>query len=246
MTGPAEAFRRNFDLYNRPQEVAHWASLSDLQPPEAAILSLLGGRLSKSDMLDVGVGGGRSTRHFAPRVKSYLGGDLTPSMVDACRRGFPNLAFEVCDASKPLPYSDGSFDFVLFSYNGLDYLDSSGRATALREFWRVLRPGGYLAFSSHNLNFFPALRRRRRPAWAFHPRRLAGGIQRWLRFVIHNRHVRSSPAVTEATVFEGQLGWKAPTFYIRPDRQLALLQEQGWEEIRLFPNEGGTVPAIAR
>jgi SAM-dependent methyltransferase len=40
---------------------------------------------------------------------------------------------------------------VLFSFNGIDYVDHGDRLGILREIHRVLKPGGWLVFSSHNL-----------------------------------------------------------------------------------------------
>jgi SAM-dependent methyltransferase len=50
-----------------------------------------------------------------------------------------------------LPFGDRSFDAVIFAFNGLDMIaPEPARLTALSECERVLRPGGYLIFSSHN------------------------------------------------------------------------------------------------
>ena len=53
--------------------------------------------------------------------------------------------------------ADNSYDFVLFSYNGIDHLELPERERALIEMKRVLRPGGLMAFSSHNANFLPVV-----------------------------------------------------------------------------------------
>jgi ubiquinone/menaquinone biosynthesis C-methylase UbiE len=38
----------------------------------------------------------------------------------------------------------GWFDFVLFSYNGIDFVDHAGRLQVLKEIARVLASGGDL------------------------------------------------------------------------------------------------------
>ncbi|MBF0188289.1 MAG: methyltransferase domain-containing protein, partial [Magnetococcales bacterium] len=57
-----------------------------------------------------------------------------------------------------------SFDVVLFSFNGIDYIHPySARLATLREIWRVLKPDGLFIFSTHN-NCFP---RSRDGIWPF-------------------------------------------------------------------------------
>jgi len=65
-----------------------YAKRSDLQKPERTILGELGTKLSKGSMLDIGVGGGRTTVHFAPLAKQYLGLDYSTEMVEACQSRF--------------------------------------------------------------------------------------------------------------------------------------------------------------
>lgn len=112
-------------------------------------------------MLDIGVGGGRTTLHFAPAVASYIGIDSSAEMIAACRQrfanqgfanqGFANRVFECGDARAMPQFKDNSFDFVLFSFNGLDYMPHADRLRVLQEVRRICRPGGYFCFSSHNL-----------------------------------------------------------------------------------------------
>ena len=50
-------------------------------------------------------------------------------------------------------FSDNMFDFVLFSYNGIDSFGPEDRETALKEIKRVLRSDGYFSFSTYNINW---------------------------------------------------------------------------------------------
>jgi SAM-dependent methyltransferase len=109
-------------------------------------------------VLDLGCGAGRTTVHLDRRGYDVVGVDLSEGMVARAKGLFPNIEFEVGDATE-LPFDDDEFDYVLFSYCGLDYVPSeSGRKTALREVYRVLDDGGYFAFSTHNVLYnIPAL-----------------------------------------------------------------------------------------
>lgn len=96
-------------------------------------------------VLDAGCGAGHTAMAFAPRVAEVVGCDLTIAMLAqakrlAAERGLANVAFERGDVER-LPYPDASFDLVTSRYSAHHYPHPQA---ALREFARVLRPGGAL------------------------------------------------------------------------------------------------------
>ncbi|ORA26987.1 class I SAM-dependent methyltransferase [Mycobacterium aquaticum] len=112
-------------------------------------------------ILDLGVGGGRTTAYLAESAARYVGVDISEAMVRACMARYPNERFELCDASDLSRFPDEDFDAVVFSFNGIDYLTAEGRSRCLSEVARVLVAGGKFIFSSHNarhLAFAPRLR----------------------------------------------------------------------------------------
>lgn len=145
----------NQQTYQAARIVWYYAQLSRLQPAEKAILHRFQEQLPQMKMLDIGVGGGRTTRYFSPLVGEYTGIDYSAAMIAACRKrlaGFPHpLLLEVGDARSMDCFADNSFDFILFSFNGIDYVSHGDRLQILREVKRVAKPGGYFFFSSHNL-----------------------------------------------------------------------------------------------
>lgn len=151
------------EFYGSDDVVRRYARQSLLQLPEQAIFERIGPSLADSDLLDLGVGGGRTTIALAQRCRRYLGGDVAVPMVAACRERFselvknPEIRFDVVDA-RCMPFEAASFDIVLFSFNGIDLVGADARATALAECRRVLRPGGHLVYSSHNLNWMDSRR----------------------------------------------------------------------------------------
>ncbi len=76
-------------------------------------------------------------------------------MIAACRQRFSvssqNISLEVADARSMNQFADNSFDFILFSFNGIDYVSHRDQLQVFKEVQRVGKPGCYFFFSSHNL-----------------------------------------------------------------------------------------------
>lgn len=146
---------QNQKLYRNPAIANYYQYLSQLQPAEAVILNKLKSELSQFKMLDLGIGGGRTTNHFLPLVREYYGIDYSPEMIAACQAKFSKTLAKnrliVADARDLSQFSDNSFDFILFSFNGIDYVDHSDRLKILSEVARIGKSNAYFAFSSHNL-----------------------------------------------------------------------------------------------
>ncbi len=144
-------------VYESEDVTRFYAEQSDLQKPETTILKELRNKLPKMSMLDIGVGAGRTTTHFAFLAKEYLGIDYSSQMVNACIKKFQGspkkISFLTADARTMKSFKNNSFDFILFSFNGIDYMDHEDRMATLREIRRLIKPGGYFCFSTHNLNF---------------------------------------------------------------------------------------------
>ncbi len=139
----------NLSVYRKPEVVACFTSLDSLTPCEKLLFDTYLKR--GSALLDLGVGGGRTTPYLASIASDYVGVDYSEEMVCACRAKYPNLKFELADAADLSLFADNSFDGIIFSYNGIDNLaPDNNRQTCLRECHRILKPGGVLIFSSHN------------------------------------------------------------------------------------------------
>jgi ubiquinone/menaquinone biosynthesis C-methylase UbiE len=138
----------NLQVYSAPPVVSYYAALDYLTPCERLLFD--GYFKSGSSILDLGVGGGRTTAYLAGRASRYVGLDYAAAMIEACQTKFPHLDFRVADAADLSAFQDESFDAVVFSFNGIDMLPSAQRRACLEHSYRVLRPGGVLIFSSHN------------------------------------------------------------------------------------------------
>ena len=146
---------KNLQTYSTSDVVNYYQYLQQLQPAEETLIKLLRNQLSNMKMLDLGVGGGRTTKHFFPLVKDYIGVDYSSSMIEACQQRFspyyPSIKLIVGDARKLSQFADNSFDLILFSFNGIDYISHEDRLKVLQEINRVGKSGAYFFFSSHNL-----------------------------------------------------------------------------------------------
>jgi len=244
----------NLPVYNRSEVAAYYASLDYLSPCEQALFAEF---LKPGDaILDLGVGGGRTTPYLSPLASRYVGVDYAPNMVAACREKFPQLEFLVADATNLALLADGNFDSVVMAFNGIDALfPSEARRRCLAEIHRVLKNGGVFIFSSHNPRAVFL-----RPAW--NPKRiddlaqmLAGqrkGLLKpmrilllWLRVVAALARSAMDSALRLLRRVPRRAFWSGDgymldpahggvlTHYAVPEQVIAELEQQGFQFLRL-------------
>jgi demethylmenaquinone methyltransferase / 2-methoxy-6-polyprenyl-1,4-benzoquinol methylase len=94
-------------------------------------------------VLDVATGTGAVARELLAQKKcTVVGLDQSPEMLAEARRRLPADVHLIQGTADALPYPDGSFDALTFTYL-LRYV--SDPAATLRELARVVRPGGTIA-----------------------------------------------------------------------------------------------------
>jgi len=102
-------------------------------------------------ILDAGCGTGRNFSKLERVGSSIIGIDFSYGMLTVARRNFADnpSAFPLllADLERTLPFQTGSFDVVLCALIG-EHL--SALQQVLREFHRVLKPGGRLVFSVYH------------------------------------------------------------------------------------------------
>jgi ubiquinone/menaquinone biosynthesis C-methylase UbiE len=107
-----------------------------------------------SSVLDLACGAGRTTVRLYEMGYRVKGVDLSEILINAAKKRFPHIPF-IVGSYCGLNEDDNSFDNILVSYNGLDYAyPEQERMKAVAGFARILKKGGYLIFSTHNLRYF--------------------------------------------------------------------------------------------
>jgi SAM-dependent methyltransferase len=234
---------RNYDAYNRPDIVADYVRSAELFPSELVALERLCHLVPRPSVLDIGVGGGRTTGAFSEPASRYVGIDYSPAMILACERRFagsaPRLEFSVGDVRR-LTYEDGSFDFVLFSFNGIDYMDQNDRLEALREIYRICAPDGIFCFSSHNLWSLEHVYGSR-PASRKGVYRKLTGMLNWAVLRAANPPLRDLLRQGHAMVNDGVHGFRLRTYYADPNEVLAQLADVGFASVTVYDLDGDAV-----
>ncbi len=104
-----------------------------------ATVAAVGARAGHT-VLDIAAGTGTSSEPFADAGVHVVPADFSLGMLRVGRVRRPDLPFTGADAMR-LPFADGSFDAVTMSFGLRNVSDVEA---ALREFRRVVRPGGRL------------------------------------------------------------------------------------------------------
>jgi len=229
---------QNLKTYESRGIVQYYAELQQLQPAETAVLTLLKDQLPKMSMLDMGVGGGRTTQHFAKIAADYRGIDYSAGMISACQQRFAESmasnAFAVCDARDMSCFADDTFDFILFSFNGIDYIEHCDRIQVLQEIQRIGKPGGYFCFSTHNLQGMEQVFNWRSHL-SYNPISTYIDLVMWAMLRGFNRSY-SLPQLQSsayAMIRDEPHNFRLRTYHIRPQDQIEQLKS-GFENIKVF------------
>jgi ubiquinone/menaquinone biosynthesis C-methylase UbiE len=197
--------------YNNELAVKAYADMAYLFPAEEIIFKKYFNLPGK--ILDLGCGAGRTSNFLYKLGHDVTAIDYSEEMIRKAKEKniLTSIDFKVMNA-KYLLFVDESFDYALFSFNGLDYLyPEADRLKALREIYRVLKPGGIFAFSSHNSLLIPNTVRR---MFNFVKSAMAGRILKYR--------------------WDFQGFGKLLTYYVSPKKQIKQLAGIGFKNIEII------------
>ncbi|HVU53245.1 MAG TPA: class I SAM-dependent methyltransferase [Polyangia bacterium] len=194
------------------------------------------------DVLDIGVGSGRTARVLAVLARCYVAIDYSPLVVAEARKTMPHLEVHLEDMRDLARWEDGTLDFVFGPNNVLDAVSHEDRLKTLGEARRVLRDGGLLVFTSHNRCYFaaeagPRLRVSRNPVTFVYQ------LVRYLRSVRLHRRMKPMRRFEEEYAVLDDCGPDHALLHYFIDRtaQERQLESAGFELVEVLDKQGGTV-----
>jgi SAM-dependent methyltransferase len=196
------------------------------------------------DVLDVGVGTGRTSLYLAPLARRYEAIDYSPVMVNHVRATMPQISVRVADMRDLSAFADACFDFVFATNNVFDAVSHIDRLRTLRETARVLRPGGMLMFSAHNRRYRDALQGPHL-RWSRNPGTEVRYLRQWARQMAN--HARVGKLRREdadyALLNDGGHDYACLHYYIDQTTQRRQLGGVGFELLEAFDAVGRTLDA---
>jgi SAM-dependent methyltransferase len=237
--------------YKDPNVVKFFKNLSTLEPVETALLSRFRDELQDRPILDIGIGGGRTTAALLQITRSYVGIDFSKEMILAAGQKFPGADLSVCDARDLSMFKDGHFAAVFFWGGGLDDMVAD-RSRVLKEINRVLRSGIFMLmthnFDANNMRRYLKYRLRlsRDPSLFIHDnllrlRSYVSYCYNWFWSTAHHRGYAIYREYEGAYGDRSKLGIVLPTYYMSRDAQVQQLIEHGFSEVEVFDQNGNTV-----
>lgn len=195
--------------------------------------------LSGASFLDIGIGGGRTTHFIAPLVRKYYGVDYSTMFVDHVAdeyRGNEKVVIEFGDARELKKYPADSFDFILFSFNGIDCVGFEDRKKILAECYRLLKPKGHFWFSFHNIYSLPKL-------YSFQwPKNPFNWPKEWKRSATVKK-INGDRKKYEGREYcilrDGADFFETEVMYLKPSLQINLLREAGFGAVQFYHAQNG-------
>lgn len=210
-----------------------------LQNPEVMIFVKHRESITGRHVLDIGCGSGRTTAILKNLSSGYVGLDYSLEMVESCRKRFEGVRFLHGDVRNMNEFKDEEFDYVMFSFNGLDSINHEGRVKGLMEIRRVLKQDGLFVFSSHNRNHRYAISRPKMKL-SIMPCEQAGNFIKFFKSTRNRLRNRNHEVFNEqyAIINDVAHNYAMLTYYIDKENQISQLEDVGFETIEMYDTLG--------
>ena len=231
----------NARVYHAPGVERAYTS-RDLTRVEVVALLKHQAAFAGGDVLDIGVGTGRTTIYLAPLARRYEAIDYSPVMVSSLRSTMPEIAVRVADMRDLSAFAEESFDFVFATNNVIDAVGPDDRLRTLSEVRRVLRGNGVLMFSTHNRHYRHALEGPHL-RWSRNPRTEARYLKQWLRQKANHARVGAlrEQHAEYALLNDPGHDYACLHYYIDQATQRQQLARIGFQVLDVFDSEGRPV-----
>lgn len=132
----AASFGSAAATYDEAARIQQWAA--------EFLLNKIPQQTAEAKLLDIGCGTGKHSAQLAKKAVNMTGVDLADGMIAYAQEQYPHLHFITADAEH-LPYADSSVDGI---FSNLTVQWSQQPAVLFEEWFRVLKPGGKVWFST--------------------------------------------------------------------------------------------------
>lgn len=244
---PSEA---NTKVWQTGNYVSSYAR-RELMPAEILIMVRYQAALSRR-VLDVGCGGGRLLGYLSKLGAQSHGVDISPSMVEHCRKAYPEADVRVGDLAALHRVVEGPFDAILMMDNLIDIYADAERRAVLAGLRELISADGLLIFSSHNLDHLDDTAGHGQASRALElltkivdrppadvlraTARIPRRVRNRRRLAPFQRRERDHAIINDSAHDYGLLH-----YYIRHDDQARQLEETGYELVECLDGDGEQV-----
>lgn len=236
----------NQETYNKENVILEYGKFQFLFKAEEKIFEKYNSFLKKASVLDIGIGAGRTTQFLAKLCERYIGIDYSQNFISHCKQKMgtlQNVSFEFADARAMPQFANNTFDFILFSFNGIDCIDFEGRKLVLAECKRLLKNDGYFCFSFHNFYTIPKVYSL---TMSKNPFKWKSSLNRYKMVNKLNPEISAFENKDYIILRDGENSFESDVMYMKPEFQVEMLKNLEFDPVCFYDAEKGTEIAVLK
>jgi len=191
------------------------------------------------NVLDIGIGTGRTAGFLQPLARRYVCFDYSQEMVDHVRKALPGVEVHLADMRDLSRWGAAEFEFMVAPNNVFDAVSHADRLRILAEARRVLSTEGLLVFSSHNRRYRTA-GKSPRLTYSRNPVTQALHVLRYLHRRLNHLRVGRLHRHEDEYALLNDIGhdYALLHYYIHRDRQQRQLDAAGFRLLEVIDSDG--------